>query len=66
MVIEPEGDGYVMIIGDDGAAADTNLARSMPSARHRMQWAGGSVAAEARAEGNQVRVFVPRSAAGSA
>jgi signal transduction histidine kinase len=66
MVIEPEGDGYVMLIGDDGAAADTNLARSMPSARHRMQWAGGSVAAEARAEGNQIRVFVPRSATGSA
>jgi protein-histidine pros-kinase len=66
MVIEAEGEGYVMVIGDDGAPADTNLARSMPSARHRMQWAGGSVTAEARAQGNQIRVFVPRSAAGSA
>jgi signal transduction histidine kinase len=66
MVIELENDGYVMTIGDDGAPGDTNLARSMPSARHRMQWAGGSVAAEARAQGNQIRVFVPRSAAGSA
>jgi signal transduction histidine kinase len=66
VVIEGEADGYVMIIGDDGAPADTNLARSMPSARHRMQWAGGSVAAEAREQGNQIRVFVPRSAAGSA
>jgi signal transduction histidine kinase len=66
VVIEGENDGYVMLIGDDGAPADTNLARAMPSARHRMQWAGGSVAAEARAEGNQIRVFVPRSAAGSA
>ncbi len=66
VVIEPENDGYVMLIGDDGAPADTNLARSMPSARHRMEWAGGSVTAEAREQGNQVRVFVPRSAAGSA
>jgi len=66
VVIEPENDGYVMVIGDDGAPADTNLARSMPSARHRMQWAGGSVAAEARPQGNQIRVFVPRSATRSA
>ena len=66
VVIETEPDGYVMVIGDDGAPVDINLARSMPSARHRMQWAGGSVAAEAREQGNQIRVFVPRSAAGSA
>jgi signal transduction histidine kinase len=66
VVIEPEEAGYVMLVGDDGPPADTDLARSMPSARHRMQWAGGSVAAEARAQGNQIRVFVPRSAAGSA
>jgi len=66
VVIEAENDGYVMVIGDDGAPADTDLTRSMPSARHRMQGAGGSVAIEARAQGNQIRVFVPRSAAGSA
>jgi signal transduction histidine kinase len=66
VVLEAENEGYVMLIGDDGVPADTNLARSMPSARHRMQWAGGSVAVEARAEGNQIRVFVPRSVAGSA
>lgn len=66
VVIEAENDGYVMVIGDDGAPADTDLTRSMPSARHRMQGAGGSVAVEARAQGNQIRVFVPRSAAGSA
>jgi signal transduction histidine kinase len=59
-------DGYVMTIGDDGTPMDTDLARSMPSARHRMLGAGGSVAAEARAQGNQLRVYVPRSAAGSA
>jgi signal transduction histidine kinase len=66
VVIEAEKDGYVLLIGDDGAPADTNLARSMPSARHRMQWAGGSVDAEVRPQGNQIRVFVPKSAAGLA
>jgi signal transduction histidine kinase len=62
MVIEAENDGYAMTIGDDGAPMDVNLARSMPSARHRMQSAGGIVAAEARPQGNQIRVFVPKSA----
>jgi len=66
VVIEPEGDGYVMLIGDDGGPSDLDLARSMPSARHRMLGAGGSIAAETRAEGNQLRVYVPRSAARSA
>jgi hypothetical protein len=32
LVIEREGDGYVMVIGDDGAPADLDLARSMPRA----------------------------------
>jgi signal transduction histidine kinase len=66
LVIEREGDGYVMVIGDDGAPADLDLARSMPSARHRMLGSGGRIAAETRAEGNQLRIFVPRSAARSA
>jgi signal transduction histidine kinase len=67
VVIEPLGDGYQMLIGDDGALMDTDLARSMPSMRHRLFGAGGTVDAEARAgQGNQLRVFVPRSAARSA
>jgi signal transduction histidine kinase len=66
VVIEAEGDGYVMLIGDDGGPSDLDLARSMPSARHRMLGAGGSIAAETRAEGNRLRVYVPRSAARSA
>jgi signal transduction histidine kinase len=66
LVIEAENDGYVMTVGDDGTPMDVNLAHSMPSARHRMQSAGGSVAAEARPQGNQLRVFVPRSSSGSA
>lgn len=66
VVIEREGDGYAMLIGDDGGPSDLDLARSMPSARHRMLGAGGSIAAETRAEGNQLRVYVPRSATRSA
>ena len=66
LVIEPQDDGYLMLIGDDGTPSDVDLARSMPSARHRMLGAGGSISAETRAEGNQLRIFVPRSAAGSA
>ena len=67
VVIEAEGDGYAMVIGDDGAPMNTDLARSMPSVRHRVAAAGGTVDAEARKDqGNRIRVFVPRSAAGSA
>jgi signal transduction histidine kinase len=67
VVIEPQDDGYVLQVGDDGAPMDTDLARSMPSMRHRMFAAGGSVEAEARAgQGNRIRAFVPRSAAVSA
>jgi signal transduction histidine kinase len=65
LVLEPEGDGYAMLVGDDGAPMDTDLARAMPSVRHRMFAAGGRIEAEARdGHGNQVRVFVPKSAAG--
>jgi protein-histidine pros-kinase len=67
VVIEPEGDGYVLLVGDDGPRMDTDLARSMPSVRHRMSAAGGKVEAEARPDqGNRIRAFVPRSAAVSA
>jgi signal transduction histidine kinase len=72
IVIEPEEGGYAMMIGDDGAAMDTNLSRLMPSVRHRVALSGGRIEAESRggggdqAAGNRVRVFVPRSTAGSA
>jgi len=67
VVIEAEAGGYVMVVGDDGPPMDTDLARSMPSVRHRVAAAGGNVEAEARPEqGNRIRVFVPRSAAVSA
>lgn len=67
MVVEPEEGGYSMVIGDDGGAMDTNLTRAMPSIQHRLASVGGRIEAEAReGAGNQVRVFVPISAAGSA
>jgi glucose-6-phosphate-specific signal transduction histidine kinase len=76
VVVEPhEGesgaDGYLMTIGDDGAAADAT-ADALLTARHRVALAGGRIETESRPGtdgepgGNRVRVFVPRSAAGSA
>jgi signal transduction histidine kinase len=70
LVIEPhqEGgvDGYLMTIGDD-AHAPAGEAAAMLISRHRVALAGGHIEAESRSgSGNQVRVFVPRSAAGSA
>jgi signal transduction histidine kinase len=72
MVIEPEEGGFSMVIGDDGGAMDVDLARTMPSVRHRIELVGGRIEAEARAgagdqaSGNRVRVFVPISATESA
>jgi signal transduction histidine kinase len=70
VVIEPHEqagqDGYLMTIGDDGATLD-ETAGSLRVARHRVALAGGRLELESRdGHGNQVRVFVPRSAAGSA
>ncbi len=70
VVIEPEEGGYSMVIGDDGSPMDTDLARVMPSVRHRVALSGGRIMAEARessggqASGNRVTVYVPRSAGG--
>ena len=69
MVVEPqleEGvDGYLMTIGDDAAVHDVD--NTLLIARHRMSLAGGHIETESRpGSENQVRVFVPRSAAGSA
>ena len=63
LVIESQGDGYAMTIGDDGAAMETDLVKVMPASRHRVLLVGGRIEAEARpGNGNQVRVYVPRSA----
>jgi signal transduction histidine kinase len=67
LVIEPDENGYLMTIGDDGVPMELDLAVAIPSARHRIGLARGRIEAESRAgAGNQVRVYVPRSKAGSA
>ncbi|HTU68543.1 MAG TPA: histidine kinase [Steroidobacteraceae bacterium] len=64
LVIEAEGEGYSMTIGDDGGAANEPMQRSLVGMRHRIQGAGGTLDYESRAgQGNQLRVYVPRSPA---
>jgi signal transduction histidine kinase len=65
LVIEPEGEGYSMLMGDDGAAFDTNMQRALFGMRHRIQSAGGTLEADSLpgGQGNRVRVYVPRSPA---
>lgn len=70
LVIEPHQEdgleGYLMTIGDDGGASSRE-ANAMLISRHRVALAGGRIESESRSgSGNQVRVFVPRSAAVSA
>jgi signal transduction histidine kinase len=65
LVIEPEGEGYVMQIGDDGAAPDESFDRALAPLRYRIESAGGTVGTQHRpGAGNQVRVYVPRSPGG--
>jgi len=61
LVLEPEESGYVMTVGDDGAAMDAAQLRSLTGMRHRVQGAGGRLEVEAAAgQGNRITVFVPR------
>ena len=63
LVIEPEGEGYSMLVGDDGAERDDNT-RSFITMRYRMAGAGGQLETEsAPGQGNRLRAFVPRSRA---
>lgn len=71
LVVEPHEqdgvEGYLMTIGDDSGTSGANELASMLISRHRVALTGGQIVSESRAgSGNQVRVFVPRSAAGSA
>jgi signal transduction histidine kinase len=75
VIVEPHDDagreGYLLTIGDDGNLP-TDGAASLMTARHRVALTGGSIEVESRPGsadapgGNQVRVFVPRSATVSA
>jgi len=66
LVIETEGEGYSMLIGDDGGAFDKAMQRSLVGMRHRIQSAGGTLEADTLpgGQGNRIRVYVPRSPAG--
>lgn len=65
LVIETEGEGYSMLIGDDGGAFDPPMQRTLVGMRHRIQSAGGTLDAETLpgGQGNRIRVYVPRSPA---
>jgi len=61
LVLEPEGEGYVMTVGDDGAAMDATQQRALTGIRHRVQGAGGRLQVEVAAgQGNRITVYVPR------
>jgi protein-histidine pros-kinase len=65
LVIEAEGEGYSMLVGDDGPM-DENMQRAHFGMRHRVQGAGGTFEAESvPGLGNRIRVYVPRSPAKS-
>ncbi len=62
LVIEPEGEGYLMTVGDDGSAMDAAQQRSLVGMRHRLMAAGGILEVDAvPGQGNRIRAFVPRS-----
>jgi signal transduction histidine kinase len=64
LVVESEGDGYVMEVADDGVAMDAAQLRALVGMRHRVKGAGGTLTAEAiEGRGNRIRAFVPRSRA---
>src|SRR3954468_9310563 len=65
LVIEAEGEGYAMLIGDDGAPFDAAMERALVGMRHRIQTAEGTLDVQALpdGQGNRIRVYVPRSRA---
>jgi len=63
LVIEPEGEGYLMTVGDDGNAMDNAQLRSLVGMRHRVQGAGGKLEVQAiPGQGNRISAYVPRTA----
>jgi protein-histidine pros-kinase len=66
LVVEPEENGYSMLIGDDGSGLDETFDRVLVGLRHRIQGMGGRLDAHHEpGQGNQIRTFVPRSPAKS-
>lgn len=66
LVLEPDGEGYLLTIGDDGKAMDATQQRALAGMRHRLQSSGGRLEAVASTgQGNRIRAYVPRSPAKS-
>ncbi len=64
LVIENEGDGYQMTLGDDGDAMGAEQLRSLVGMRHRLMSAGGHLQTESvPGQGNRITAFVPRGSA---
>lgn len=64
LVIESEGEGYLLTIGDDGTAMDAAQVRGLSGMRHRLMGAGGQLQVDGvPGQGNRIRAFVPRSPA---
>ena len=61
---EDGSDGYLMTVGDDGAAMDEAQLRALVGMRHRLLGAGGWLDVEAvPGMGNRISAYVPRAAA---
>jgi protein-histidine pros-kinase len=67
LVLEATGDGYTMLVGDNGVATiDAGLEAALFGMRHRIQDTGGILETEqVPGQGNRIRVYVPRSPARS-
>ena len=64
LVVEPEGEGYLMTIGDDSTSMSDVQIRALASMRHRVLGAGGKLEVTASpGQGNRITAFVPRSPA---
>jgi signal transduction histidine kinase len=64
LVVEPEGEGYLLTIGDDSTAMSDTQIRSLASMRHRVLGVGGKLEVKALpSQGNRITAFVPRSPA---
>ena len=62
LVIEPEADGFLMTVGDDGVTMDAAQMRALAGMRHRMLGVGGKLTVEASpGQGNRIMAYVPRS-----
>jgi signal transduction histidine kinase len=65
LVIEPEGNGYRLLLGDDGGPLTDAERQAMTGIRYRVLSVGGTIGVESvPGQGNRITVFVPRSPKG--